>query len=396
MEEQREAQRLMEAKPRQDGAAAMMERNEAILTPAKIVDNLGMNPQQQLQWTRFLRDAAIGSPNEIILRQTLFQKFRNERLDPDLRSAIFQRAMSYVRDVRKSLLEVYTPDELRKARQVTPVGGTTPGGYKKVAEGQYVKVDPSAGRQLGLFGENEQRPKPMPAPSEPSESSGGKPTAADYRMTDEAANAMDWADSQSRQLAQGGEVAQRPENHERAAKLHKKAAALLAGIGHPAEHYHWKEAQAHEREAARLKGGSQPKVAPPAPPKQDLSSAQEYVEGISNPAKKKYATQYLKWMEGGEEGFSPDPGKLRPEVAETVRMMLRQGEMGKSRRFVIYPDRLQKCNKCQGGFRAILRRPIRRADVLKKPEGGLADQVAEGDEELERCMKAGQQRRGRK
>ena len=120
------------------------------------------------------------------------------------------------------------------------------------------------------------------------------------------------------------------------------------------------------------------------------------MEGISNPAKKKYATQYLKWMEGGEEGFSPDPGKLRPEVAETVRMMLRQGEMGKSRRFVIYPDRLQKCNKCQGGFRAILRRPIRRADVLKKPEGGLADQVAEGDEELERCMKAGQQRRGRK
>ena len=304
MRDAREVER-MASEPPKTMIEALQANTAPVLTPAKIVDNLGLPIQQQLQWAQFLRDAANGAPNEITFRQTLIERFRNERLDPDLRNAIFQRSMSYARHVRKSMLEVFTPDELRKAA-VTPVGGTTPGGYKKVAEGQYVKEKPAgASRQMALFGD-EARPKPVVAAPEP-----------------------------------------------------PKAPS-----------------------------------APPAPPKPDFSAAQEYVAQISSPAKKKYATQYLKWMEGGEEGVSPEYGKLHPDVARTVRAMLRQSDLGKSMRFVIYPDRLQKCGKCDGP-KFVMKKPIRRMDVLRKPEGGLAE-IAEDDEDvMERCLKAGVRKRGR-
>jgi len=490
LEQAREAQRLMDTPPRADVANMMMEHTGPVLTPAKIVDNLGMNPQQQLQWSRFLADAAISSPNEIVLRQSLFQKFQNERLDPGLRSAIFQRAMSYVRDVRKSLLEVFTPDELRKARQVTPVGGMTPGGYRKVAEDQYVKEGAGRGRAPGQQEslESKTRAKTLETYGSSSGVLAYTKTGKPIQLHEKGTAAVKWWGKELYAKTEKGHehLAPKVVKHEgeyyvRAGhnsdtgsvsyqQYHPERHLLDKGrmvafniVRHdtmagtppggiyvvmgqpkygggdlpkeiddpirgklkirgfnsdtkqtyyhlakeneewnrvaetPAPYYHSKD-----KRQMNLFGGDEkrpkPMVAPtpPEPAKPDFSAAQEYAAQISNPAKKKYATQYLKWMEGGEEGFSPDAGKLRPEVAQTVRAMLRQSGMGKSRRFVIYPDRLQKCGKCQGGPRAILRKPIRRADVLRKPNGELADAVEEGDEELEQCMKAGQRKRIRR
>lgn len=51
-------------------------------------------------------------------------------------------------------------DYLRKARNVTPIGGITPGGYRKVDEDTYVKEEPGAGKQLGLFGGKPEAAKP--------------------------------------------------------------------------------------------------------------------------------------------------------------------------------------------------------------------------------------------
>lgn len=149
--EAREAVRLAEQEPRADVMRVLLEQSAPVLTPARIVDNLGMPFQQQLQWARFLNEAATNAPNEVAFRQTLFQRFQNEKLDPALRSAIFQRSMNYARQVRKSIVAVYTADELLKA-QVTPVGGITPGGYRKVAEDKYVKEEPGQAKpQLSLF-----------------------------------------------------------------------------------------------------------------------------------------------------------------------------------------------------------------------------------------------------
>lgn len=116
-----ELRRLAEQKPRTMTAELLTAHTGPVLTPDRIVHNLGMNAQQELQWARFLESATNGAPNEIVLRHSLFQKMQEERLDPALRNAIFQRAMQYARDNMRKSIEVYTPDELKKA--LTPVPG---------------------------------------------------------------------------------------------------------------------------------------------------------------------------------------------------------------------------------------------------------------------------------
>ena len=64
-------------------------------------------------------------------------------------------------------VEVFTPDELEKARRVTPIGGITPKGYKKVAEDQYVKIESEGGKQMGLFAQPQPASSVAPKAPEP-------------------------------------------------------------------------------------------------------------------------------------------------------------------------------------------------------------------------------------
>jgi hypothetical protein len=235
LQDQREVERLVDQQPRADVANAMLEYTDPVLTPGKIVDNLGMPFQQQLQWARFLRDAATNAPNEVTFRQSLFERFRNESLDPGLRSAIFQRSVNYARQVRKSMLIVYTPDELKKARQVTPVGGITPGGYRKVTEDQYVKEEPGAGKQMGLFGAKPEASKPKKSEVVSTENQ--------YRVAGPTAEKLS-----SEVNAKG--IGASAFEHTSAALAHEKAAKLATKEKDVS--YHTGIGKAHQAEADRL------------------------------------------------------------------------------------------------------------------------------------------------
>jgi len=110
-----ELRRLSETPPQHMTVELLTAHTGPVLSPSRIVQNLGMSPQQEMQWARFLETAAETAPNEVILRQSLFQKMQNDRLEPELRNAIFQRAMNYARNTMRKSVQVFTPDELRKA-----------------------------------------------------------------------------------------------------------------------------------------------------------------------------------------------------------------------------------------------------------------------------------------
>ena len=109
-----EVLRSAEEEPQPMRAELLTAYTDPVLRPAKIVSNLGLPIQQELQWARFLEDATVSARNEVSLRHSLFQKFQDDRTPPDLRNAIFQRAMSYARTSLRKSVEVVTPDELRE------------------------------------------------------------------------------------------------------------------------------------------------------------------------------------------------------------------------------------------------------------------------------------------
>jgi len=54
----------------------------------------------------------------VSMRRDIHSRMLDERMEPALRRALFQRSMVYYRDkIQKSMVEVYTPDQLRKAVQ---------------------------------------------------------------------------------------------------------------------------------------------------------------------------------------------------------------------------------------------------------------------------------------
>lgn len=144
-----EAMRLASAKPKSYTAEMMLDQAGAYLTIPSIVDNLGLDHGQQQEWIKVLEGIFNSARNELAVRKELYQKLLTDLAEPAMRRALAQRAISFYKErmVRKSV-EVYTPDQLVKAddqpqlvlSKATPVGGTTPGGYKKVAPGKYVKV----------------------------------------------------------------------------------------------------------------------------------------------------------------------------------------------------------------------------------------------------------------
>jgi hypothetical protein len=84
------------------------------MTPSSVVDGLGFDRAQESDWRQFM-GKALSSPNELTLRQSMLSKMLNERLDAPRRRALFGRALSYYRDMRKSMVNVVTVDDLRKS-----------------------------------------------------------------------------------------------------------------------------------------------------------------------------------------------------------------------------------------------------------------------------------------
>ena len=116
-QQEREIMASVEKHPQHLTPELLMAYTGPVFTPRKIVENLGLSQAQEQHWAKFLEGVTHDGPNEIVLRQGLFQKFQEEKLDSSLRNAIFQRAMNYTRTLRKSLeveVEVFTPDELLK------------------------------------------------------------------------------------------------------------------------------------------------------------------------------------------------------------------------------------------------------------------------------------------
>lgn len=136
----RNLERLLDM-PEQKGGLAILDHTEPRLTPDSVVKGLGLDLAEESDWRGWLTKASASAQNEVVMRKALYERFLESRTPPELRRALFQRAMVYYGGMRKSFVQIVTPRELLvKARSSTPVGGVTPGGYKKVKEGQYRKV----------------------------------------------------------------------------------------------------------------------------------------------------------------------------------------------------------------------------------------------------------------
>jgi len=90
----------------------------------KIVDGLGFNQQQEQVWSAWLNDMLHNSTNELTMRKALFEKMQESRLPHEKRQVMFQRSLGYFKDrIRKSVVEIVTPDELLKAHKDRMPGG---------------------------------------------------------------------------------------------------------------------------------------------------------------------------------------------------------------------------------------------------------------------------------
>lgn len=92
--------------------ARYMSHDEPRFTVDSITDSLGLDMAQRNDWSQFLDTTIHGSPNEVILRQSIMSKCINEHLDTALRNAILQRSLSYWKGYRKSMTHVYKPEQL--------------------------------------------------------------------------------------------------------------------------------------------------------------------------------------------------------------------------------------------------------------------------------------------
>lgn len=110
-----EAMRLAKEKPQPFSVARLLAQDEPRLTTSSIVRDLGLSIAEQSDWTKFLDKAVLGATNELTLRQDIMSKCLNERLGGGLRKAILQRSLTYWRGYRKSMVQIMSTDDLRKA-----------------------------------------------------------------------------------------------------------------------------------------------------------------------------------------------------------------------------------------------------------------------------------------
>jgi len=134
--------------PSEPTLAQMMSPTGAYMTPDAVIDGLGLDTVQQAQWKELLNKAR-GSSNELVVRHEIVGKMLADRMPPEKRRVLFAKALSFYRDMRKSLVSVVTVDELRKGEggegsRGGHVIGHTSGGkaiYEEHHHGDYDAID---------------------------------------------------------------------------------------------------------------------------------------------------------------------------------------------------------------------------------------------------------------
>lgn len=108
-----EVQEFMLRKPRKE-AAVQKDYPRPVLTIEEIPRNLGFNASTEKEWSFFLNNSLSESKNEVSLRQDVFNKIREDRLDSEQGKVLVQKVFCYLRDCQglgKSMVEVYKIEE---------------------------------------------------------------------------------------------------------------------------------------------------------------------------------------------------------------------------------------------------------------------------------------------
>lgn len=152
-------QRDLERMPRRPDLAQLLQNTDPMGSASSVVRGLGFNAQGMGSWERFLEKAVASAPNELVLRQAVVAQAREDRLQPELRQAILERALSFWRTARKSMVEVVTVDELKKSgpsanadlQKAEPRGGAyhrrvpqDDGGYRYIYDPEKYQSRPDA------------------------------------------------------------------------------------------------------------------------------------------------------------------------------------------------------------------------------------------------------------
>jgi len=96
-------------------ASMLLDHDGPRLSINHVVGNLGMDPAVESGWRQYLTGVLKKGYNELVVRQQLMQKLVDDKVEPELRKALFQRSMSYYRGLKKSMVDVSPLSELKKA-----------------------------------------------------------------------------------------------------------------------------------------------------------------------------------------------------------------------------------------------------------------------------------------
>ena len=155
LREQHELERM----PRQPDLAQLLQNNDPMGSASSVVRGMGFDARGVQNWETFLEKAAASATNELVLRQAVISQAREARLEPELRQAILERALSFWRTTRKSLVQVVTVDELKKGgpsanadlQKAEPRGGAyhrrvpqEDGGYRYIYDAEKYQTRPDA------------------------------------------------------------------------------------------------------------------------------------------------------------------------------------------------------------------------------------------------------------
>lgn len=108
-----EALKLAKEQPLTLSAEMLSAHTEPVMRIEGITKGLGLDSARENSWNKFLDDQLNGGVNELVMRKALHSRMLNERMEPEMRKAIFQRSMNYYREkMSKSVVQVLTPDEI--------------------------------------------------------------------------------------------------------------------------------------------------------------------------------------------------------------------------------------------------------------------------------------------
>jgi len=112
--------KLVQSKPKDFNPMMLLDHTEPKLTVDSVLDGLGFDNAEYSTWRKFLQKA-FDSDNEVILRKDLISKMMADRLNPQLRRALLQRAVVHYRgkmQKSKTMVDVITMDEVKLLTQV--------------------------------------------------------------------------------------------------------------------------------------------------------------------------------------------------------------------------------------------------------------------------------------